>query len=115
MVNGLTSSTNNQDPIRVAPFLEDGKLDDVEVAVLEWVKQDLEQIRQGLYSEETRQEDPKITIDTFNEITTSLIMKDYSDMANRYHYEQRQAEKISKGQGNPPLPFVFTSHMLTLQ
>ena len=88
MVHGLASSTNY-----VAPFLEDGKLDEVEIAILEWVKQDLENIRQGLYSEETRQEDPKISIDKFNEITTAVIMKDYSDMENRYQYEQRRAEK----------------------
>ncbi|MCD8502822.1 MAG: hypothetical protein LRY71_15610 [Bacillaceae bacterium] len=76
-----------------SPIFRRWKLDEVEIAILEWVKQDLENIRQGLYSEETRQEDPKISIDKFNEITTAVIMKDYSDMENRYQYEQRRAEK----------------------
>ncbi|QOY35192.1 hypothetical protein AWH56_021205 [Anaerobacillus isosaccharinicus] len=90
MINGLQSSSNNRSTIYVPPFLEDGKLDEVELTILELHKNDLEKIRTGLYSEERRQENPTISISNFNQVVSPIVFSDLSDMANKYKYYKKK-------------------------
>lgn len=90
MINGLQSSSNNRSTIYVPPFLEDGKLDEVELMILEIHKNDLEKIRTGLYSEESRQENPNISISNFNQVVAPVVFSDLSDMANKYKYYKKK-------------------------
>ncbi len=90
LIHGLHSTTNNRDPIIVPPFAEDGVIDEAELAVLKWIKDDLDTIQQGLYSEETRQENPNITVEQFNEIVRPIVSKSFYEIANKYNYEQKK-------------------------
>ncbi|MBO8155676.1 MAG: hypothetical protein H0Z32_04390 [Bacillaceae bacterium] len=53
-------------------FANDGKLTVEEEAFLLKMKENLEFIRQGMYSEETGQEDPNLNVDTLNELISEI-------------------------------------------
>jgi hypothetical protein len=93
MTEGLHSTSNNRDPVIVPPFAEDGVIDEAELAVLKWIKEDLDTLQQSLYSEERKQEDPNITIEQFNEIVMPIVAKSYTELANRYNYEIKKIKK----------------------
>jgi hypothetical protein len=93
MTDGLQSSSNNRDPVIVPPFAEDGVIDETELAVLKWIKEDLDTLQQSLYSEERKQEDPNITIEQFNEIVMPIVAKSYTELANRYNVEIKKLTK----------------------
>ncbi|QGT98801.1 hypothetical protein SYNTR_0208 [Candidatus Syntrophocurvum alkaliphilum] len=62
----------------VTQFAENGQLDEDEKRYLLGIKEFLESIHKGLYSEETNQENPNISIEEFNEIienSTNSIVK----------------------------------------
>ncbi len=87
MINGLHLTVNNRAPVEVAPFGEDGIVDEEEILYLQLMKNDLEQILNGLYSEETRQENPHITIKEFNRIVTPIVTKSISEMVSQHRYK----------------------------
>ncbi|MEN2766067.1 hypothetical protein [Ornithinibacillus xuwenensis] len=66
--NEIRTETNYFIHRGIPGFGEDGEIDESEKEYLKTLKNELELIRKGMYSEETGQENPGLTIKQFNEL-----------------------------------------------
>lgn len=60
-------------------FLDDGKISENEKAFLASLEKDLQEIKNNMYSDETKQENPKLTIKQINDILLPFFRK-YSEV-----------------------------------
>lgn len=84
VATGITAHNNGIKVFEFPPFAEDGKIDKDERVILTIIKQDLEGIKQGMYSEETQQEDPNLSLDAFNRVLKPINMKSVYEVYDEY-------------------------------
>ena len=63
-------------------FAADGILDNDERLFLETLRSELESIRSGMYSEETKQENPNLTIEQLNKLITDVVWISNEELSN---------------------------------
>lgn len=73
--NSIGSGVTSNNQLLCADFLEDGNLSKNEVSFLVSLKQELESMKANLYSEETKQENPNLTMKELSEAIKSFTYK----------------------------------------
>ncbi|MGI8314284.1 hypothetical protein [Halobacillus mangrovi] len=63
-----------------APMNQDGKLDEKETQVLETYRDHLTDAKEAMYSQETMQENPQLSIDDVNEIISTYLSQSSEDI-----------------------------------
>ncbi|MCP8616838.1 hypothetical protein [Salirhabdus salicampi] len=79
VTTGIRMTVNNEGPFIITAFAEDTRLSEKEMYYLTLLKSDLASMKQSMYSEETKQENPNISIQQFNELVTDVAYQDPYD------------------------------------
>ncbi|KHE73203.1 hypothetical protein [Halobacillus sp. BBL2006] len=71
---GITSS--GEFTFKLPPISEDGHLGEKEIAILETLRDYMNGTKEAMYSDETMQEDPELTVNKMNEILETHLTQD---------------------------------------
>jgi hypothetical protein len=77
---GIKHRRNGSVLLDLPPMAIDDKLDDKEVALLKTMKNNLTELKEAMYSPKTKQENPNLTIDAFNQLITTHLKRDAYDI-----------------------------------
>ncbi|OZM56777.1 hypothetical protein CIB95_11200 [Lottiidibacillus patelloidae] len=73
---GTKTSVNGIVRLELPPMSEDQLLDEDELALLKALRDILKETKDAMYSPDTKQENPELTVEEFNEIITTHLDKD---------------------------------------